>query len=75
MLITAIKGHQAELVEELVERQQEAERRALEMFKELQQEIHDLQTRGSEVQGLERSQNPVHLLQVNYLTCILTVLC
>ncbi|XP_074479447.1 E3 ubiquitin-protein ligase TRIM39-like [Sebastes fasciatus] len=63
MLITAIKGHQAELVEELVERQQEAERRALEMFKELQQEIHDLQTRGSEVQGLERSQNPVHLLQ------------
>ncbi|XP_037613976.1 E3 ubiquitin-protein ligase TRIM21-like [Sebastes umbrosus] len=63
MLITAIEVHQAEVVEELEERQQEAESRALEMFEELEQEIHKLQTRASDLRDLEQTQNSVHFLQ------------
>ncbi|XP_022623872.1 E3 ubiquitin-protein ligase TRIM21-like [Seriola dumerili] len=62
-LITAIQIHQAGLVEELQERQVEAERRAEELLDELEQEITELQTRSSELQHLELTQNPLHLLQ------------
>ncbi|XP_008277910.1 E3 ubiquitin-protein ligase TRIM39-like [Stegastes partitus] len=62
-LITAIERQQAELVQELEERQQEAERRAEELLDELEKEIMDLQLRSSELQQLELTPNPLHLLQ------------
>ncbi|XP_070785876.1 E3 ubiquitin-protein ligase TRIM39-like [Enoplosus armatus] len=63
LLINAIKRQQAGLVEELEERQEKAERRAEELLVELEQEINDLQTRSSELQHLELTQHPLHLLQ------------
>ncbi|KAF1380816.1 hypothetical protein PFLUV_G00167930 [Perca fluviatilis] len=72
MLISAIERQHARLVEELEKRQQEAERRAEELFQELEEELNDLQMRSSELQHLEHTQNPVHLLQVRYLHCIYT---
>ncbi|GLD64674.1 uncharacterized protein AKAME5_001620600 [Lates japonicus] len=62
-LITAVQRHQAGLVEELEERQGKAERRAVELLDELEQEINELQIRSSELQHLELTQNPLHLLQ------------
>lgn len=63
MLIKAIERQQAGLVGELQERQDEAERRAQELLDELEQEINELQTRSSELQHLELTRNPLHLLQ------------
>lgn len=75
MLINAIQRQQAELVEELEERQQECERRAAELYEELQREVSELQTRNSVLQNLEQAQNPVHLVRVSYSNCISTFLC
>lgn len=66
MLIKAIERQQAGLVEELQERQDEAERRAQELLDELEREINELQTRSSELQHLELAHNPLHLLQVRH---------
>ncbi|CAJ1085879.1 E3 ubiquitin-protein ligase TRIM21-like [Xyrichtys novacula] len=63
LLISAVQRHQAELVEELAARQQEAERRAEELLEKLEEEIRELQLRSSELQHLELTQNPLHLLQ------------
>ncbi|KAL7375275.1 hypothetical protein ABVT39_014651 [Epinephelus coioides] len=63
MLINAIQRQQAELVEELEERQREAERRAVELYEELQREVNELQTRNSVLQNLEHAPNPVHLVR------------
>ncbi|XP_068584357.1 E3 ubiquitin-protein ligase TRIM39-like isoform X2 [Cebidichthys violaceus] len=63
LLITTIERHQARLEEELEEKHREAERRAEELLVELEQEIHELQTRGIELKQLEHSQSPIHLLQ------------
>ncbi|XP_042368395.1 E3 ubiquitin-protein ligase TRIM39-like [Plectropomus leopardus] len=63
VLITAIKRHQAELVEELEERQREAEQRSKELLEEMQRELEELQTRSSVLQHLGHAQNPVHLVQ------------
>ncbi|XP_042257245.1 E3 ubiquitin-protein ligase TRIM39-like [Thunnus maccoyii] len=63
MLISTIQRHQAGLVEELKQKQEEAETRAKELLDELEQEINDLQTRSSELHHLELTQNPLHLLQ------------
>ncbi|XP_051257796.1 E3 ubiquitin-protein ligase TRIM39 [Dicentrarchus labrax] len=63
MLITAIERQDAGLVEELKEKQEEAERRAEELLVELEEEINNLQMRNSELQHLELTQNPLHLLQ------------
>ncbi|XP_035530853.1 E3 ubiquitin-protein ligase TRIM39-like isoform X2 [Morone saxatilis] len=63
MLITAIERQHAGLVEELKEKQEEAERRAEELLVELEEEINNLQMRNSELQHLELTQNPLHLLQ------------
>ncbi|XP_074518392.1 E3 ubiquitin-protein ligase TRIM21-like [Halichoeres trimaculatus] len=63
MLITAVQRHQADLMEELAKQQREAERRAEEQLVELEQEIRALQTRGGELQQLELTQSPLHLLQ------------
>ncbi|XP_041634957.1 E3 ubiquitin-protein ligase TRIM21-like [Cheilinus undulatus] len=63
MLIAAVERQQASLMEELAERQQEAERRAEELLGELDQEITELQTRSRELQHLEHTKNPLHILQ------------
>ncbi|TNN53405.1 Zinc-binding protein A33 [Liparis tanakae] len=63
LLITGIKRNQARLVDEMVEKQQEAEMRAHELSEELLQEIHELQARGIELKQLEQDQSPIHLLQ------------
>ncbi|KAM8747384.1 E3 ubiquitin-protein ligase TRIM39-like [Acanthopagrus schlegelii] len=62
-LISAIKRQQDELVTELRETQDEAERTAEELLNQLEQEINELQTRSSELQHLELTLNPLHLLQ------------
>ncbi len=74
MLITAIERQQAGLVEELEEKQGEAERRAEELLVELEQEINELHTRSSELQHLQLTQHPLHILQVRHLSCISTPL-
>lgn len=74
MLITAIEKHRTTVVTELKQKQEEAETRAKELLRELEQEINDLQTRNSELQHLELTQNPLHLLQVrsmNYMSASL----
>ncbi|XP_029310708.1 E3 ubiquitin-protein ligase TRIM39-like [Cottoperca gobio] len=63
MLITAIERHQVELVEELEEKQQEAERRAYDMFEDLAREVNELQAKGRELLSLVHTQNPLYLLQ------------
>nr|XP_020442514.1 E3 ubiquitin-protein ligase TRIM39-like isoform X2 [Monopterus albus] len=67
LLITTIQTHQAGLLQELKERQEEAERRADELLDKLQQEISELQMRSSKLQDLELTQNPLHVLQ-NFLS-------
>ncbi|XP_051800119.1 E3 ubiquitin-protein ligase TRIM39-like [Acanthochromis polyacanthus] len=62
-LIAAIQRQQAELVQELEEHQQEAERRAEELLDELEKEVNELQLRSSELQLLELTPSPLHLLQ------------
>ena len=73
-LISAIELQQDELVTELRETQDEAERRAEELLNQLEQEINELQTRSSELQHLELTLNPLHLLQVRRLNCTSAVL-
>ncbi|KAM7366484.1 hypothetical protein PAMP_015922 [Pampus punctatissimus] len=63
MLISAIEKHQAGLLEELKQKQEEAEMTSNELLDELQKEINDLQMRSSELQHLELSQSLLHLLQ------------
>nr|XP_046237288.1 E3 ubiquitin-protein ligase TRIM39-like isoform X2 [Scatophagus argus] len=63
MLISAIERQQVWLVEELQVRQEAEDRRAEELLDELDQEINELQMRSSELQHLELTQNPLHLLQ------------
>ncbi|KAM6960111.1 E3 ubiquitin-protein ligase TRIM39-like [Tautogolabrus adspersus] len=63
LLIATVERHQAELVEDLAESQQKAERRAEQLLDELEQEIKDLQNRSNELQHLELTQNSLHLLQ------------
>lgn len=75
MLITAIERQQAKLAKDLEERQLEAERKAEELLEELEKEIHELQTRSSELQHLELTQSSLHLLQVRFICCILPSLC
>ncbi|XP_067379738.1 E3 ubiquitin-protein ligase TRIM39-like isoform X1 [Channa argus] len=62
-LITTIQTHLDLLIEELKQRQEEAENRAEGLLKELEQEINDLQIRNSELQHLELTQKPLHVLQ------------
>ncbi|XP_034532706.1 zinc-binding protein A33-like [Notolabrus celidotus] len=62
-LITIVERNQAELVEEVTERQQAVEKRAEVLLDQLQQEIWDLKTKGNELHHLQHTQNPLHLLQ------------
>ncbi|XP_072315510.1 zinc finger protein RFP-like [Eucyclogobius newberryi] len=63
MLISAVEQQQAAVVEELQRRQDEVEEKANELLSQLQMEIKELQTRGSEILNLETTQNHLHLLQ------------
>ncbi|XP_067379316.1 E3 ubiquitin-protein ligase TRIM39 isoform X1 [Channa argus] len=62
-LITTIQTHLDLLIEELKQTQEEAENRAEGLLDELEQEINDLQIRNSELQHLELTQKPLHVLQ------------
>lgn len=64
MLVDAIERDQALLIDEMEQKQEEAERRGDELLKELQQEISELQRRSRELQHLEHSEDPLHLIQV-----------
>lgn len=64
MVISAIEGNQSLLLSEIEQRQQAAERGAAELLSKLQQEIGDLQRGHGELQQLEDSEDPLHLIQV-----------
>lgn len=66
-LMKAIQRHYTELVAELEEKQMKAQQRANKILEKLEQEISDLQTRTSELQQLEFTENPIHLIQVRTL--------
>ncbi|XP_041820632.1 E3 ubiquitin-protein ligase TRIM39-like [Chelmon rostratus] len=63
MVISAIEGNQSLLLSEIEQRQQAAERGAAELLSKLQQEIGDLQRGHGELQQLEDSEDPLHLIQ------------
>ncbi|XP_029944287.1 E3 ubiquitin-protein ligase TRIM39-like [Salarias fasciatus] len=63
MLKGAIDRQQTVLVQELLERQRGAEKRAEELLEELQGEIDQLQARSSELQRLELTKGPLYILQ------------
>lgn len=52
------------LVDDIALKQEAAERSANELLKELQQETDELLRRCSELQQLEHTKDPLHLLQV-----------
>lgn len=64
MVISAIERNQALLMEEVEQRQEAAEKKGKELLKELGREINELQKRHSELQHLESSEDPLHLIQV-----------
>lgn len=63
MAINAIEKNQALLVEEIEDKHEEAKGRAKDLLEELDQEISELQRRRSELQHLENTKDPLHLLQ------------
>ncbi|XP_021167337.2 E3 ubiquitin-protein ligase TRIM39 [Fundulus heteroclitus] len=63
MAINAIERNQALLIEEIEEKHEAAKRRADDLVEELDQEIEELQRRRSELQYLEDTKDPLHLLQ------------
>lgn len=65
MVRSTIERNQALLVDEIKQKQEAAERRADELLKDLQQETDELQRRRSELQHLEQTVDPLHLIQVN----------
>lgn len=67
MMKNAFERNQALLVGDMEQKQDEAESRADEIFKDLQQEINELQRRRSELQHLEGTKDPLHLIQVSLI--------
>ncbi|KAM9836971.1 E3 ubiquitin-protein ligase TRIM21-like [Aulostomus maculatus] len=63
MVLNAVERNHAMLTEEMEQRQEAAEMRAKELLLELKQEMIELQRRHSQLQHLEHTSNPVHLLQ------------
>ncbi|XP_027893725.1 E3 ubiquitin-protein ligase TRIM21-like [Xiphophorus couchianus] len=63
LAINAIERSQALLIEELEEKHEAAKRRAEDLLEELDQELGELQRRRSELQYLENTKDPLHLLQ------------
>ncbi|XP_044039010.1 nuclear factor 7, ovary-like [Siniperca chuatsi] len=63
MMVSVIERNQALLIEEIEEKYKTAERTAEELLKVLRQEINELQSRCSELQYLEHTEDPLHLIQ------------
>ncbi|XP_061565786.1 E3 ubiquitin-protein ligase TRIM39-like [Cololabis saira] len=63
MAICVIEKNQTLLIEEIEQKHKAVETRAEELLLELQQEIDKLQQRQSELQHLEETKEPLHLLQ------------
>ncbi|KAM9718239.1 E3 ubiquitin-protein ligase TRIM39-like isoform 2-T2 [Menidia menidia] len=63
MVITAFERYQALLIEEIEQKHEAEERRAEELLCELEEETSELQRRYSELQHLEDTKDPLHLLQ------------
>lgn len=64
MVMSAIERNQALFIDEMEQKQGAAERRGEELLKELEQEINELQRMRSELQDLEHTEDPLHLIQV-----------
>ncbi|XP_049924030.1 pyrin-like [Epinephelus moara] len=62
-VISIIEKNQASLIEEIEQKQSAAEREEEELVNELRREINELQGRQSELQHLEQTDDPLHLLQ------------
>uniref|UniRef100_UPI0037E99946 E3 ubiquitin-protein ligase TRIM39-like n=1 Tax=Semicossyphus pulcher TaxID=241346 RepID=UPI0037E99946 len=63
MVISAIETNQALLIKDIEEKQEAAERTAGGLLKELEQEINELHIRRAELQQLEHTEEPLHLIQ------------
>ncbi|XP_076018658.1 E3 ubiquitin-protein ligase TRIM39-like [Genypterus blacodes] len=63
MFANAIERNQAELIQELEDRQGAAEKRAKELLDHLEQEVNELQRRRFELKHLEHTDNPLHIVQ------------
>lgn len=63
-LIHSMERRQLELVEMIERKQEAAELRAERLVSELQLEITELESRGSEMQQLLSTEDHLHLLQV-----------
>lgn len=66
MVISTIERNQALLIDEMEQKQEASEKKAQELLDELGQEINELQKRRSELQNLEHTNDPLHLLQVRF---------
>ncbi|KAM9335135.1 E3 ubiquitin-protein ligase TRIM39-like [Symphorus nematophorus] len=64
MVISAIEENQALLIDEIERKHEAAERSGDELVRELGQEIKELQRRRSELQHLEHTEDPLHLIQI-----------
>ncbi|KAM3590230.1 uncharacterized protein V6R79_006221 [Siganus canaliculatus] len=63
IVINAIERNQAYLVDEIERKQEGVEIRANQHLKELREEISELQKRRGELQLLEQSDDPLHIIQ------------
>ncbi|XP_041634956.1 E3 ubiquitin-protein ligase TRIM21-like [Cheilinus undulatus] len=63
MAMSAIETNQAMLTKRIEEKQKASERSAEGFLKELEQEINELQIRCTELQQLEHTEEPLHLIQ------------
>ncbi|XP_054457946.1 erythroid membrane-associated protein-like [Anoplopoma fimbria] len=62
-VVNVIEKNQASLIAEIEQKQEAANKTEQELLKELKQQINELQRRRSELQHLEQSDDPLHLLQ------------
>lgn len=68
-LMRSIEIGQAELTEEMVEKQREIEQRADGLIKDLEQELNELQKRNTELEKLSHTEDHLHFLQVILSYC------
>ncbi|XP_053093326.1 E3 ubiquitin-protein ligase TRIM39-like [Pangasianodon hypophthalmus] len=68
-LIRSIERSQAELLKVMEEKQKAAEKQAEGLVKELEQEIHELKRRDTELEQLSHTDDHLHLLQIYPSLC------
>ncbi|XP_030636584.1 E3 ubiquitin-protein ligase TRIM39-like [Chanos chanos] len=68
-LMRSIQTFQAEVLEEMEERQKSSEKEAEGVIKELEQEISDLKRRDIELEQLSHTEDLLHLLQIYPSVC------